>query len=315
MGLEKRKPNIVVICGPTGIGKTSVGIDLAESFSAEIVSADSMQVYRRMNIGTAKPTAAETARTPHHMIDIVNPDEPFDAACYARAAKKILLKLDEEGKLPLIVGGTGLYVKSLVHGLFQAVSTDRGLRNRLEKEAKIHGSGHLYATLKQRDVKTAERLHPNDTYRILRALEVLETTGRSISDYQSAHGFRDRPFQVLKIGLIMDREALYRRIDLRVDFMIQNGFLEEVKGLLNDGFGPNLKSMRSIGYRHLVDHIQGRLSWNETLQTLKRDTRRYAKRQLTWFRRDPEIVWSEPDRIGKIKDHIRGFLKWDESRA
>jgi tRNA dimethylallyltransferase len=303
------KPKIVVICGPTALGKTSIAIDLARAFSGEIVGADSMQIYRYMDIGTAKPTPDERSCVTHHMIDIVDPDEHFDAKQFAKMAQDKIMKLYVLGVTPFVVGGTGLYIKALVQGLFKAGPADSHVRERLKKEARIYGSDFLYKQLSQRDPDTAKRIHSNDTYRIIRALEVHELTGKTITELHREHMFSDKPFRVLKIGLHMDRELMYDRIDLRVDAMIKAGFIDEVKGLLDTGYPAGLKSMQSIGYRHLVDFIEGRCPWDETLRTLKRDTRRYAKRQLTWFKADPEIVWKKPEQLREIQRLIKKFLQ------
>jgi tRNA dimethylallyltransferase len=308
MRAATEKPKIVVICGPTGVGKTAVGVELARHFNGQIVGADSMQVYRHMDIGTAKPTAEEQARVVHHMIDIIGPDEPFDAARYAELAGTKIFELDRLKIAPFVVGGTGLYIKALLHGLFDAEVFDADVRRRLKQEADAQGIEYLHKRLRRLDPESAERLHPNDRYRILRALEVVETTGKPISRYHRKHGFSEQPFEALKIALSMDREALYARINLRVDEMIAAGFLEEVKSLLARGYSENLKSMQSIGYRHMADFIQGRSSLEACVRTLKRDHRRYAKRQLTWFKADPQIIWKEPGQIEEIKILVEEFL-------
>lgn len=302
------KPNIVVICGPTGVGKTAAAIELAELFRGEIISADSMQIYRYMDIGTAKPTPQERARIPHYMIDIVDPDEPFDAARFAGMAHDRIIALDNQGITPFVVGGTGLYIKALLHGLFRDKPTDPEVLERLNKEAASRGADFLYKRLSRCDPETAKRLHPNDIFRIVRALEVYEVTGKPISEYQKKHAFADAPFNTLKICLNKDREILYDRINRRVDAMIKQGLVDEVKGLLAMGYSADLKSMRSIGYRHMVDFLSGKISWDETLRTLKRDTRRYAKRQLTWFRADSDINWGDPDNLRDIRQLIKEFL-------
>jgi len=303
------KPNIIVICGPTGLGKTAVSIELAIELHGEIIGADSMQIYRYMDTGTAKPTLDEQARVPHHLIDVVDPDEPFDAAMFAKMAGKMIMKLHADGIVPFVVGGTGFYIKALVHGLSHAGPADTDIRKRLKEAELFHGSGFLYEKLSKCDQEAAERIHPNDTYRIIRALEVYETTGMAISQYSKDHVFEKRRFNVLKIGLHMEREALYDRINQRVDAMIGEGLVDEVKMLLNRGYSEDLKSMQSIGYRHMVDFIKGRITWEETVRTLKRDTRRYAKRQMTWFKADPEIVCAEPEQIDYIKEIIINFLQ------
>jgi tRNA dimethylallyltransferase len=303
------KPKIIVICGPTALGKTSAAINLARTFNGEIISADSMQIYRYMDIGTAKPTTDEQSRVAHHMIDLVDPDEHFDARQFAEMGHENIMKLCERGLIPFVVGGTGLYIKALVSGLFKAGPSDIHMRNRLKEQARIHGADFLHKRLSRHDPDTAERIHPNDTYRIIRALEVYELTGKTIAAFQQGHGFKHNRFRVLKIGLHIDREVLYDRINHRADAMIGSGFLDEVQGLLDMGYRDDLKSMRSIGYRHVVDFIKGRCPWEETLRTLKRDTRRYAKRQFTWFNADPAIVWKAPGQIEEIRQLIKKFLQ------
>ncbi len=301
------KPKIIIICGPTAIGKTTVAIDVAQDFEGQIIGADSMQVYKYMDIGTAKPTAEEQGRVLHHMIDIVEPDEPFDAAQYAEWARAKIIALDQQKITPFVVGGTGLYIKALVYGLFDEKVSDPKVRARLKAEAEARGIEYLYERLSRMDPATAARLHPNDSYRILRALEVVATTGQAISVHHQKHGFLEQPFEILKIGLNIDRTLLYERINRRVDAMIAAGFLQEVKDLLARGYSADLKSMQSIGYRHMVDFIDGRFSWEECVRTLKRDHRRYAKRQLTWFGADPEIIWKEPGQVQEIQLLIEDF--------
>ncbi len=307
--IYKEKSKIIVVCGPTGIGKTSTGIEIAGVFNGEIINADSMQVYRYMDIGTAKPTPDERARVHHHLIDIIDPVESFDAAQFAKLAHKVIIELQGRGITPFVVGGTGLYIKALVHGLFRAKTADKNIRIRLKKEAVVRGTDFLYKRLSECDPDSAERIHPNDTYRIIRALEIYETTEKAISKYHREHKFADSPYKVLKIGLQINREALYDRINRRVDAMIDAEFADEVKGLLEKGYSADLKSMQAIGYRHMIDFIEGRISWDEALRTLKRDTRRYAKRQLTWFRADSEIVWVEPEQVKDIHGLIKSFLR------
>ena len=309
MANAAEKPKIIVICGPTGVGKTKVAVEIADRCRAEIISADSMQVYRYMDIGTAKPTAAERARTVHHLIDIVDPDEPFDAVRYAHLAHAKVMQLQHKRILPFVVGGTGLYIKALLHGLFRSKPLDPLIRLRLRQEAARYGSAILYDRLQRLDPASANRLHPHDTYRIIRALETVESTGRSIAEHHRDHGFADDRFQVLKICFQMDRPKLYARINQRVDGMIAAGFADEVKKLLDLGYAGGLKSMQSIGYRHMVDFIEGRLPWEECVRTLKRDTRRFAKRQLTWFRADPDLIRLEPDSLQPIIEIVEKFLK------
>ena len=302
------KPKIIIICGPTGIGKTTVAIGLAQHFGGQIIGADSMQVYKYMDIGTAKPTAEERARVVHHMVDFVEPDESFDAARYAAGARAKIIELEQQHITPFVVGGTGLYIKALLYGLFEEKVSDPEIRAKLNAEADAHGIRSLYDRLDRLDPETANRLHPNDSYRILRALEVIEATGQTISSHHKKHGFFDQPFESLKIGLNLDRAVLYERINSRVDAMVSAGFLDEVKGLIARSYSASLKSMQSIGYRHMVDYIEGRSSWAECVRTLKRDHRRYSKRQLTWFGADPEIIWKEPGQVEALKLLVDNFL-------
>lgn len=306
--MDSEKPNIVVVCGPTGIGKTATAISLAEAYGGEIVGADSMQIYREMEIGTAKPTAEEQARVPHHMVDIIPPDIPFDAARYEKMAREIVYDLHGRGKLPVIAGGTGFYIKALTQGLFDTIPHDPDIRQRLQEEAETLGGEALHERLAACDPEIARRLHPNDTFRVIRALEVFETTGRPLSDHHEDHRFEGRPFRQLKIGLTIPREVLYSRINTRVDLMLRAGLLDEVRCLLEKGYSPDLKSMQSIGYRHMADFLLDRLPWEEAVRTMKRDTRRYAKRQMVWFKADPEVHWFSPDQLPEMRRLVDGFL-------
>jgi tRNA dimethylallyltransferase len=306
--LKKTQPTAIIICGPTGIGKTSFAIELAKLFKGEIVGADSMQIYRHMDIGTAKPNPAERSVIRHHMVDIIDPDEPFDAETYATQALSIVMALQKQEVLPFVVGGTGLYIKSLLYGLFDTRPADQEIRIRLKQEAEKEGGAVLYERLKKVDPVTAGKVHINDTYRIVRALEVYEASGAPISDFQRRHGFQKSRLTPLKFGLYMEREQLYDRIDERVEMMIHAGILDEVKHLRDVGYGSELKSMQSLGYRHMHDFLDGRMDWPETIRTLKRDTRRYAKRQMTWFKADREVVWVDPVVSKDVENRTRNFL-------
>ncbi|MGD8513638.1 MAG: tRNA (adenosine(37)-N6)-dimethylallyltransferase MiaA [Deltaproteobacteria bacterium] len=303
-----KKPCVIIISGPTCVGKTEAAITLAKPLGGEIISADAMQVYRHMDIGTAKPTKQEQARVPHHLIDMVSPDEPFSAAQFKSSAAAVIRELHKKGRPVFVVGGTGLYIKALTHGLFRVQQGNGALRERLRAEAKDLGSPVLHQRLQEVDPDAAGRIHPNDGFRIIRALEIFELTGKPISEHHSAHGFSDVPYHVLKIGLFLDREVLYQRIDQRVDRMLEAGLLKEVEGLLRRGYSPNLKSMGSIGYRHMAAYLEGHVAWDETVRLFKRDTRRYAKRQLAWFRADPEILWLKPSEIDVMSREIDSFL-------
>ena len=308
------RPKLVVLCGPTGVGKTSFAIQLARQINGDIVGADAMQIYRRMDIGTAKPTSVEQAAVPHHMIDIVNPDQDFDAAAYANMADGIIRGIMARGRRVFVVGGTGLYIKALIYGLFEEGPSDPVVRRRLKQRAESEGAAALHRRLSAVDDVAAERIHPNDAYRIIRALEVFEVTGEPLSVYQQRHGFRDQRFTTLKIGLFRPRPVLYDRINQRVDLMMAQGFLEEVRQLLESGYSADLKSMQSLGYRHLAAVIRGDKNLGEAVTTLKRDHRRYAKRQMTWFKADKEVVWVDPVVSREVENRIRGFFSQNERK-
>jgi len=303
----KEKPRVAALVGATAAGKTAVALALAQSCGAEIVNADSLQVYRELDIGTAKPTQKERALAPHHLIDVADPPEPYDAARYCREGREVLNDLERRGVPPLVVGGTGLYLKALLSGLFAEGEPQAGVRERLRREMGALGLPALYARLLHLDPATASRLHPHDTYRIIRALEVMEATGRPLSQFIAAHRFKDAPYEVLKLGLMLPREELYRRIDARVQLMLEAGWLEEVKDLLTR-YPPTLKPLQALGYRHLINYLTGRWSWEEALTYLARDTRRYAKRQLTWFSSDPEIRWFNPDQTEAMAAVLAEFF-------
>jgi tRNA dimethylallyltransferase len=298
---------VILLAGPTGVGKTALSIALARHLGAEIINADSMQIYRHMDIGTAKPSIAEKAAVVHHLLDVVTPGEPFDAARYLDLARPIIDDLHGSGKIPLVVGGTGLYMKVLTKGICSGPPSDPAIRKSLMDEIAASGSNALHQRLLQVDPVLGARLHPNDRQRVLRALEVFLSTGQRLSDWQEEHGFRGGAYRTIKICLFRTREELYERIDRRVDNMMERGFLDEVLRLLDMGYGPGLKPMQSLGYRHLTQHVLEGMPLATAIEEIKRDTRRYAKRQLTWFRGDSEFQWFEPTRAATI-------IAWAESR-
>ncbi|MCX5892765.1 MAG: tRNA (adenosine(37)-N6)-dimethylallyltransferase MiaA [Deltaproteobacteria bacterium] len=304
---------VAILLGPTAVGKTGVALQLAQRLGAEIVNADSLQVYRELDIGTAKPTPAERALAPHHLLDVAAPPEPYDADRYGVEGRKVLADLHRRQVPPLVVGGTGLYLKALLHGLFEAGAPNPTIRERLRQELHVLGLPCLHRRLAALDPVTAGRLHPHDTYRILRALEVMEATGRPLAELFAAHRFRDCPYRVLKLGLELPREELNERIELRVEAMLAQGLLAEVEELLRR-YPPDLKPLQSLGYRHLINFLQGRWSWEEAIEVLKRDTRRYAKRQLTWFRGDPEVRWLHPGQIEALAAALEEFFDTEVSR-
>ncbi len=309
MNSTGHKPRIVIILGPTGVGKTEVAIKLAGEYGGEIISADSMQVYRYMNIGTAKPTSEEQSLVRHHLIDVVDPDEKFDAAMFMSQAGEVIDRLNGEDKSIFVVGGTGLYIEALIGGLFNGPGANRSLRRAYRKELEEYGSGYLYEKLNKMDEGAAAKIHPNDVFRTIRALEVLELSGESIIKKRSDHHFGDKRYDFIKIGFMIDRALLYEKINRRVEKMMADGLVEEVEKLLKMGYDETLKPMQAFGYRHVVNCIKGIHDIEEAVKMIKSNTRHYAKRQLTWFRADENVEWVDPSNIAVVKAKIGNFLK------
>ncbi|KIX11435.1 tRNA (adenosine(37)-N6)-dimethylallyltransferase MiaA [Dethiosulfatarculus sandiegensis] len=293
---------LMVLVGPTAVGKTSACVKLCRSFGAEVVGADSVQIYRRLDIGSAKPTLAEQALAPHHMVDVVDPDEPFDAARYVEMADRVIADLHQRGRRALVAGGTGLYIKALLHGLVPAPEVDPALRAELRREWEDKGLDFMHGKLCRLDPGAGERIHKNDRQRVLRALEVCIQTGRPFSERQTGHGFQKDRYKHLMVGLIRPREELFQRIAERSRLMWENGFVEEVRGLLDSGVPPDAKSLKTLGYRQVVAMLTGQIGSDEALEQTIRDTRAYAKRQLTWFKGMKNIHWHAPDDLEAIAD-------------
>lgn len=303
------KPKLVIILGPTGAGKSEVAIEVALEIGGEIINSDSQQVYRSMDVGTGKPAAEQRQKVPHHLIDIVEPNEGFNAALFRQRALESAKAIWSRGKKVILCGGTGLYIKAIIHGLFVGPSKDPEIRKGLEQEAEKKGLGSLYERLGQVDPDATSWIHPNDRQRIIRALEVFVATGKGMSQWQREHGFKENRFETLKIGLNREREELYSLIDRRCEEMIASGLAEEVRRLMENGYSLDLKSMQSVGYRHMGLYLSGTISLEDALALMKRDTRHLAKRQLTWFRADKEIRWFHPERERKtILEAVTGFL-------
>ncbi len=296
------QPPILAIVGPTGVGKTALALELAERLGAEIVNADSRQVYRQLDIGSAKPTAAERARVPHHVFDVVDPDQPFDCARYRELAAAAIADIRGRGRRVLVVGGTGLYVKALRYGLFPGPPRNAELRARLEAEEQA-AAGSLHRRLTELDPVTAARLHPHDRVRLIRALEVELVTGRPMSAWQAEHGFRAASVPMTLIGLTLARARLRQRLAQRCRAMIEAGLLDEVRDLWKRGYPRALPTLQTIGYREMGAVLAEEMNLDEALAAMIRATCQLAKRQLTWFRADPTVRWfdaeGETDRLAR----------------
>jgi len=281
---------VPLLIGPTAIGKTEVSLLLAERLGAEIISADSRQIYRHLDIGTAKPTREERRRIRHHFIDICDPDQTYSAGEYGRQARTCVAQIRQEGKEVLVVGGSGFYLRALVDGLFAPAFSDPEVKARWRKRIEQQGAAAVHLYLGEVDPDTAARLPVNDVQRIVRALEVYELTGRPISQFRQGEE-QPADFQPLFIGLNRPRKVLYRRIDERVDAMLSDGLVDEVRALLECGYTPELNAMKTVGYQEVFRHLAGEIDFTRMVDLIKTNTRHYAKRQLTWFRRDPRIHW------------------------
>ena len=306
-------PRVVAIGGPTATGKTALSVALAKEFGGEVVNADSMQIYRGLDIGTAKPTAEERQGIPHHLMDFLPPEAPYSVADFTAAAAPLIEQLNSAGKLPIVTGGTGLYITSLMKGTaFAPEKTDPAIRARLQTEADEQGSAALYARLQQIDPAYAEKLHPNNLPRVIRALELREATGRRMSEQQRAALAAEPPYRSLCICLTCrDRAELYRRIDRRVDSMLQNGVLEEAK-LVYDNRETYRTAAQAIGYKEFFPYFAGEMPLNDCVNRLKQATRNYAKRQLTWFRHQANGVWlyvDEEPPAPRAAELVRQFLQ------
>lgn len=311
-----QRPPVVVIAGPTAAGKSGVAIELALRFGGEIVNADSMQVYRHLDIGTAKPSIQDRSRVPHHLYDIVNPDVEYSAGRYVRDARAAAVAIHVRRAVPFLTGGTGLYIRAFLEGLIDDDAGSSELRQRLEREAVSAAAagdpGRLHRQLVEVDPDAAARIHPNDVRRTVRALELAMRHGAPASRVRARHGFGDRPYRVLYLVLDPGREELERRIEVRTRGMIEGGLLQECRELRELGYGPELRSLQSIGYRHMMAVVDGSDTLANALVAMQRDTRHFARRQRTWFRSVAEAVWLHPDDRTAIADRIAAFLEKEE---
>ncbi len=299
--MPDKKP-ILIIAGPTAVGKTDASILLARELGAEIVSADSMQIYRGMDIGTAKPTGEQRRLVYHHMIDIAEPDQPYSVGDYLRDARMALDGILASDGIPIVIGGSGLYIRALMRGLFHGPPADLDLREQLLRREAEGESGILYSDLVKVDPESAVKIHPNDLRRTIRALEVYYLRDRKLSDFHEEHAFQDKPYRFRLLFLVRSRAELYARIEQRIDQMLADGLEAEVRTLMDRGYRPDLIAMQGLGYKQFIEHFLGNLSREETITLLKRDTRRYAKRQFTWFRREPEACWVDVTGIGQPEE-------------
>jgi tRNA dimethylallyltransferase len=299
---------LLVLSGPTASGKTALALSLGAALPLEIINADSLQVYRGMDIGTAKPTLSERSGVPHHLIDVADPDEEYNAGRFVAEAEIAVRGIRGRGKFPLVAGGTGMYIRALLRGL-DDLPSDAGVRERLARRWEEEGGLALYAELRSVDRSSAEAIHPSDRIRVLRALEVAAIAGIPPSRLKRRWAEGGGKFRVLFLAISVDRDEMYRRIDARVEDMIRMGFIDEVRLLLSKGYSPDLKPMKSLGYRHVVSHLDRGEPLSEAVDRMKRDTRRFAKRQLTWLGREPEAVWAGPGIAGETAvEMARKFL-------
>jgi tRNA dimethylallyltransferase len=307
---------VVVVTGPTASGKSALGVEIALRFDGEVLNADSMQVYRYLDIGTAKPSLEERARVPHHLFDVVAPDVNYSAGRYAREAREAAAQVHARRKLVVLVGGTGLYIRAFLEGLVQTGEPDAELREQLEREharATREGDpGRLHRRLQELDPRAGRRIHPNDLRRTIRALEICQQSGESASALRGGHAFADRPYASLHLALDPERETLAVHIDRRCKWMIESGLLREVRGLRELGYGPELRCMQAIGYRHMRPVVDGSDTLANALVEMQRDTRRFAKRQRTWLRGVPEAIWMDPRDESSIYRAVEGFLAQKE---
>lgn len=290
-----KKP-LVILTGPTAVGKTALSIRLAKQIHGEIISADSMQVYRRMDIGSAKVTPEEMDGVPHYLIDVLEPDEEFNVVTFQQMAKEAMQKIYANDHIPIIAGGTGFYIQALVNDIsFTETETDTACRKQLEAQAGEHGAVWLHERLREVDPRAADEIHQNNVKRVIRALEFYQQTGNRISEHNEAERQKQSPYNFAYFVLNMDRQKLYERIELRIDQMLEQGLLEEVKKLHEEGCHAGMVSMQGLGYKEILAYLQGNCTLEEAIYTLKRDTRHFAKRQLTWFRRERDVCWIEKE--------------------
>ncbi|MHC6179865.1 tRNA (adenosine(37)-N6)-dimethylallyltransferase MiaA [Clostridium sp. JNZ X4-2] len=305
--------NLFILAGPTAVGKSDISIKIAKELHGEIISADSMQIYKYMNIGSAKITKEEMQGVPHHLIDIIQPNISFNASKYKKLAVKAIDEIYKKNRLPMVVGGTGLYINSLIFNYnFTDAQVDRNYREHLQKLASEKGKEYVHSLLKEVDMSSYEKLYPNDLKRVIRALEVYKLTGKTISEFNHQNNLYQIPYRIYYFVLTMDRAKLYQRINNRVDIMLEKGLINEVDKLKSMGYTSNMQSMKGIGYKEILSYLENKISLDEAIYLVKKGSRNYAKRQLTWFRKDKRVIWINEDNFNcyeEIAHHIINVFK------
>ena len=308
MNTEKKKP-LIILTGPTAVGKTALSVKLAKVINGSIISADSMQVYRGMDIGSAKVTKEEMGGIKHYLIDVLEPDEEFHVVRFQQMAKEAMTEIYQEGKIPILTGGTGFYIQSVLYDIdFTSQQEDTAYRERLEQLAKEQGNEALHAMLQEVDPVSAEKIHANNVKRVIRALEFYEKTGTPISEHNEKEAAKESPYVFCYFVLNDDRQRLYDRIELRIDQMLEQGLVDEVRKLKEKGYHKEMVSMQGLGYKEILAWLDGEISYEEAVYILKRDTRHFAKRQLTWFRREKDVIWVDKDKFNYDDDRILSFM-------
>ncbi|MBQ8040454.1 MAG: tRNA (adenosine(37)-N6)-dimethylallyltransferase MiaA [Lachnospiraceae bacterium] len=304
------KPPLIILTGPTAVGKTKLSLALAKAVNGEIISADSMQVYKRMTIGTAKILPEEMQGVPHHLIDILEPSEEFNVVLFAKYAKEAIKKCYKNGKIPILVGGTGFYIQAVLYDIdFTENDDDKSYREELERIAQEEGAEVLHKRLQEVDAKAAKEIHPNNVKRVIRALEFYEKSGgQRISDHNEEQKQKESPYNYAYFVLNDERSTVYERIDKRVDIMLEQGLVEEVKALLTEGVSPAAVSMQGLGYKEMVAYLHGECTLEEAVYVLKRDTRHFAKRQITWFKREDDVIWINRPDFEEKDEKILGMM-------
>lgn len=307
--MRRDMKNLFILSGPTAVGKTNISIELAKKLNGEIISADSMQIYKYMDIGSAKVTEDEMQGITHHLIDFIEPDKNFNVSEYKVLAENAIDEICKKDKLPMIVGGTGLYINSLILNYnFTDAKTDKSYREYLGNLAEEKGKEYVHSLLKEVDIDSYKRLYPNDLKRVIRALEVYKLTGKTISEYNANTNLYDIPYNIYYFVLTMDRAKLYDRINKRVDLMMENGLIDEVRRLKSMGYTPDMQSMKGIGYKEILDYLNGNSTLDEAIYLVKKGSRNYAKRQLTWFRKDKRAIWINKDNFSCDEDIVEHII-------